>query len=205
MRAVAECSKPVVALAHLWWVYVLVADDAPTYVGMTHDVPARLEKHRRGQGGRFTRRSSRWTLLGALPVGTRGEAVRIERRVKRWPDRIKRLHFEKYPWLDPAATPMPASGALAERIAHLEDSRLALEAAEHYVVVSFERSVPQLVRFLRNEAWPEGAIASYLRELIQRSPECFQYAGADAALTARAVRGVLGLDNHSPLEWGMGW
>ncbi|MGH8029695.1 MAG: GIY-YIG nuclease family protein [Arenimonas sp.] len=192
-------------LGALWWVYVLVADDAPTYVGMTHDVPARLAKHRSGQGGRYTRRSTQWALLGAVPVGTRGQAMRVERRVKRWPEAVKRLHFAKFPWLDPAATPMPATGALFEHMAKLDDAHRVLAAAQHDVVAVYEGAVPQLVRFLRSEAWSEGNIAAYLRELAKQSPECFQYGGADVALTARAVRGVLGVGSGRRLAWGLGW
>lgn len=205
MHAIDKCPRRRVDLNALWWVYVLVADDAPTYVGMTHDVPARLAKHRRGQGGRYTRRSTKWVLLGAVPVGTRGQAMRVERRVKRWPDAVKRLHFAKFPWLDPAATPIPATGALLGHMARLDDAHRNLAAAQHDLVAAYEVAVPQLVRFLRNEAWSETNIAAYLRELAKQAPECFQYAGADVALTARAVRGVLGVGSSRRLAWGLGW
>ncbi len=70
-----------------WQVYVLVsARGDRTYVGVTLDVTRRLEQHNgaRPGGARATRAGRPWQL-GALhgPYATRGEALRVERRLKR--------------------------------------------------------------------------------------------------------------------------
>jgi predicted GIY-YIG superfamily endonuclease len=204
MTAVDEGPRQRVAIDALWWVYVLVAEDAPTYVGITHDVTARLERHRRGHGGRTTRRSSQWILLGALPVGSRGDAMRVERRVKRWPDAVKRLHFEKFPWLDAASQPSPAWTSLVERITHLEKARVALDAAERAVVADCALRAPHLVRFLRNQAWSEADIAAHVRYIAQHSTTLLRYDGTDELMTAYAVRGALCLDREAALKWERG-
>ncbi len=70
-----------------WSVYVLIsADRGRTYVGVTTDLERRLAQHNGGRpgGARSTRAGRPWQV-GAVhgPYATRGEALRVERRVKR--------------------------------------------------------------------------------------------------------------------------
>lgn len=70
-----------------WRVYVLVsARGDRTYVGVTLDVARRLEQHNgaRPGGARATRAGRPWRVGAQLgPYATRGEALRVERRLKR--------------------------------------------------------------------------------------------------------------------------
>ncbi len=70
-----------------WLVYVLVSAAAErTYVGISLDPRQRLEQHNGKQpgGARSTRAGRPWKI-GALygPYADRGEALRVEHRVKR--------------------------------------------------------------------------------------------------------------------------
>jgi putative endonuclease len=70
-----------------WTVYALVSrSGASTYVGITTDPERRLAQHNglTGGGARATRGGRPWTL-GATwgPFELRGEALRVEYRVKR--------------------------------------------------------------------------------------------------------------------------
>lgn len=70
-----------------WILYVLVsADETRTYVGITNDLPRRLEQHngQRPGGAKATRAGRPWsvgTTFGPFP--TRGEAQGAEYRLKR--------------------------------------------------------------------------------------------------------------------------
>ncbi|QSX74455.1 GIY-YIG nuclease family protein [Lysobacter arenosi] len=66
------------------------------YLGATHDLAARLAKHRKGQGSQFTRTHGVIALVGAIDVGTRSEAMREERRLKRWSTARKVAYFQQY-------------------------------------------------------------------------------------------------------------
>ncbi|MEE8508486.1 MAG: GIY-YIG nuclease family protein [Myxococcota bacterium] len=70
-----------------WLVYVLVSSAGRrTYVGITTDPERRLAQHNgvRKGGARTTRRGRPWRI-GALygPCGSRAEAQRLERRLKK--------------------------------------------------------------------------------------------------------------------------
>ncbi len=70
-----------------WRVYVLhSARLERTYVGITTDLDRRLAQHNgeRAGGARATRPGRPWTLAASYgPYETRGEATRVEIRVKR--------------------------------------------------------------------------------------------------------------------------
>ncbi len=42
-------------MAHKWYLYLLRCGDGSLYCGITTDVQARLERHRRGKGAKYTR------------------------------------------------------------------------------------------------------------------------------------------------------
>lgn len=68
-----------------FFVYVLHSDDdgpARTYVGWTLDVARRLAQHNAGTGARSTR-GRRWVVLHTEELGSQGEAMSREWRLKR--------------------------------------------------------------------------------------------------------------------------
>ncbi len=68
--------------AALWHLYLLRCGRC-IYTGITTDVVARTAAHAAGRGAKFTRGRADQALLFQAPVGTRGEALRLERAVKR--------------------------------------------------------------------------------------------------------------------------
>ncbi len=66
-----------------WSVYVLRCGDGSLYTGATNDVAKRLEAHRRGRGGAYTRSRLPVEIVYREEVGTRGEALRREAAIKR--------------------------------------------------------------------------------------------------------------------------
>lgn len=80
----------------MWWIYVLLCEGQRYYVGATANVAVRYGQHLRGQGGVFTRGHPPQCLVGAWPVGTRAQAQRLERKVKRWPPQRKLMQFHRF-------------------------------------------------------------------------------------------------------------
>jgi putative endonuclease len=66
-----------------WYLYLLRSRDGSLYTGISNDVARRLEAHRRGRGARYLRGRGPLVLARKLRVGSRGDALRVERRVKR--------------------------------------------------------------------------------------------------------------------------
>lgn len=91
-----------------WHVYVLVSEScAASYVGITTDLERRVEQHN-GElpgGARSTTRGRPWSVAVTHgPYDTRGEALRVEHRLKRCrgSDRLR--------WVPPAPEADAASG-----------------------------------------------------------------------------------------------
>lgn len=93
----------------MWCVYLLRCGGDRYYLGVTHDLAARLAKHRKGQGSAFTRTHGVVSLVGAVDVGTRAEAMREERRLKRWSTARKVAYFQQHARADPKLGPDPES------------------------------------------------------------------------------------------------
>jgi len=68
-----------------WWVYLLHCGDGTLYCGIALDVAARLEQHRAGKGAKYTRGRSPLELVYREACGSRAEALRRERAIKRMP------------------------------------------------------------------------------------------------------------------------
>jgi len=84
-----------------WSVYVLVSERATlTYVGISNDVDRRLQQHNGNKpgGARSTRAGRPWRV-GIIygPYGDRGEASRVEYRVKQLRGK------QRLQWLDGGA------------------------------------------------------------------------------------------------------
>jgi putative endonuclease len=68
-----------------WHVYLVRCGDGALYTGVTTDVARRIEEHRRGgaRGAKRLRGRAPLRLVASRPVGGRGPALRVERRIKR--------------------------------------------------------------------------------------------------------------------------
>ncbi|AAS97777.1 GIY-YIG nuclease family protein [Nitratidesulfovibrio vulgaris] len=69
----------------VWFVYLLRCADGTLYCGVTNNIERRLTQHHRGRGARYTRGRAPFILLGHAPFPGRGEAQRVEYRIKRQP------------------------------------------------------------------------------------------------------------------------
>ncbi|MFI3271507.1 MAG: GIY-YIG nuclease family protein [Pseudomonadota bacterium] len=69
----------------IWYVYLLLCADGTVYCGITTDITRRLGEHNRGRGARYTRGRAPIVLLGHAPFLGRGEAQRVEYRIKQQP------------------------------------------------------------------------------------------------------------------------
>lgn len=70
-----------------WFVYLLLNPKGVSYTGIAKDVAARLAKHNRGVGAKFTRGRGPWQLIHQEGPMTRGQALRRELALKRDPIR----------------------------------------------------------------------------------------------------------------------
>ncbi|HTL99026.1 MAG TPA: GIY-YIG nuclease family protein [Holophagaceae bacterium] len=72
-----------------WHLYLLRCGDGTLYCGIALDVEARLKQHQEGKGAKYTRGRGPLELVYSEPCGTRPEALRREREVKRMPRAAK--------------------------------------------------------------------------------------------------------------------
>ncbi len=72
---------------HPWSVYLLECADGTLYCGVTKDVSKRLKQHNGALpgGARYTSGRRPVRLLGSKGCESQGEALKLERRVKRLP------------------------------------------------------------------------------------------------------------------------
>lgn len=83
------------------YVYVLRCDDDSLYAGMTNDVARRLDEHRAGRGGRYTRAHLPVVLVAAWRYPDRSAAMRAEAQFKQLRRDTKlRLVLGRRPFLD---------------------------------------------------------------------------------------------------------
>jgi len=67
------------------FVYMACCANGTLYVGYTKDVERRIAVHNAGKGGRYTRSHRPLSLLATWSFGSKGEALRAERAMKRLP------------------------------------------------------------------------------------------------------------------------
>ena len=72
------------------FVYIVRCADNTLYTGWAVDVARRVAVHNRGKGAQYTRTRGPVTLVYTEEVATRGDALRRERAIKRYP-RAKKL------------------------------------------------------------------------------------------------------------------
>lgn len=67
-----------------WYLYMVRCSDGSLYTGIATDVSRRLEEHERkgGKGAKYLRGRGPLTLVFSVEVGEKGQALRLERRIK---------------------------------------------------------------------------------------------------------------------------
>ncbi len=68
-----------------WHLYLIRCGDGSIYTGVSTDVSRRLAEHRSGKGARYLRGRGPLILARKIRVGGRGDALKVERKVKRMP------------------------------------------------------------------------------------------------------------------------
>ncbi len=66
-----------------WYLYLVRCGDGTLYTGISNDVDRRLAAHAAGRGARYLRGRGPLTLARKVRVGSHGDALTAERRVKR--------------------------------------------------------------------------------------------------------------------------
>jgi len=75
LSAAATMSQP-------WYLYLLECQNGRLYSGITTDLAARFDKHRRGKGGMFTRLNPPRRIIAATLFADRAAASKAEYRMK---------------------------------------------------------------------------------------------------------------------------
>lgn len=65
-----------------WYLYLVRCRDGSLYTGISTDVQRRMADHAANRGARRLRGRGPLQLVFSRPVGTRGDALRLEHRVK---------------------------------------------------------------------------------------------------------------------------
>ena len=73
-----------------WWVYMIECRGGKIYTGIAKDPDARYRRHLSGTGAAFTRMNPPVAMLAKRPCGTRSDALRAERALRRLTGREKR-------------------------------------------------------------------------------------------------------------------
>lgn len=76
-----------------WVVYLVRCSDISLYCGITKDLEKRLAAHNSGRGSKYTRSRRPVELAGVSPEMTKGDALKLEWRVKRLPSSRKILEL----------------------------------------------------------------------------------------------------------------
>ncbi|MEP0234715.1 MAG: GIY-YIG nuclease family protein [Parasphingorhabdus sp.] len=86
-----------------FYVYLLASRRHGTFsTGVTNDLAGRIHEHRDGQGSSFTRRYHVFRLVYYETYLTPEEAIRREKRLKRWPRdwKIRTIEASNPEWRD---------------------------------------------------------------------------------------------------------
>ena len=73
----------------MYFVYVLQCEDGSLYTGITTDLVRRLEEHKSGAGGSYTRSHKAKKFLYTERKRTRSSAQKREAEIKSWPRKKK--------------------------------------------------------------------------------------------------------------------
>lgn len=73
----------------MWYVYVLVCEDASLYTGISTDPEKRLQKHLSGTGSKYMRLHKPIKILYREPCTSKSAALKRELEIKRWDRQTK--------------------------------------------------------------------------------------------------------------------
>jgi putative endonuclease len=79
----------------MYFVYIIECKDGTLYTGITNDVGRRLQEHKSGKGGSYTRAKKAGRLIYAEKCGNRGSALKREFEIKSWRREKKLLLIKK--------------------------------------------------------------------------------------------------------------
>jgi len=65
-----------------YYVYILLCKDGSYYTGYAEDVKRRVERHKKGQGARYTRMHEPEKIVYVEEFDSRSEAMKREREIK---------------------------------------------------------------------------------------------------------------------------
>ncbi|OGZ45512.1 MAG: endonuclease [Candidatus Ryanbacteria bacterium RIFCSPHIGHO2_02_FULL_48_12] len=68
----------------MYFVYLILCKDSSIYTGITTDVARRLDEHRAGKGGSYTRSHKAEKLLHTEEYPDRSSALKREAEIKKW-------------------------------------------------------------------------------------------------------------------------
>jgi putative endonuclease len=91
-----------------WWVYMIECRGGKIYTGIAMDPEARYRQHLSGNGAAFTRINPPVALLAKRLCGSRSDALKEERALRRLTGKGKRAWAEKpgpSPWKERSVTP----------------------------------------------------------------------------------------------------
>lgn len=80
-----------------YYTYILLYSDGKYYTGHSDDVDSRFERHRRGRGAKFTRKTKPVKIIWKQEFETELEAIRREEQIKGW-TREKKERLIKGEW-----------------------------------------------------------------------------------------------------------
>ena len=83
-------------MGRVYYVYILASRSRTLYVGVTNDLFARLEQHRRGTASAFTRRFKVRSLVYFESTGDIRSAIAREKELKGWRRERKLRLIEKF-------------------------------------------------------------------------------------------------------------
>ena len=99
--------------ARPWAAYLLECRGAVTYLGISPDPQARLERHQAGKAALHTRLNPPTALVGVVWFASRREAAVVERKLKKQPLTVKRA------WFCALSATTPANPARLEDVVRL--------------------------------------------------------------------------------------
>ncbi len=79
-----------------YYVYMLLCENDSFYTGYTKSIKSRLRLHRNGKGARYTRLHKPKTLVYVEQFGSRSEAMKKEKNIKRLNHNQKSELVQKY-------------------------------------------------------------------------------------------------------------
>ena len=81
-------------MMNMYYVYLLLCRNKTLYAGITTDINRRLEEHKSGKGGHYTRAHGAVKILYSEEYKDRSHASKREAEIKKWP-RVKKLNLLK--------------------------------------------------------------------------------------------------------------